>query len=107
MPNPSQVATTIQSWITEYEYQRALCKADKIFGDWLSRISMYDGDYWVSVDIDGKVFDLNLWEEDDGKSSYCTIHPTKVNDEGQLETVGTAFIRMLTMERQSSSLFDN
>ena len=88
-------------WITKYEYQKAFYEAEKIFGDRISRTSMYDEDYWVSVDIDGKVFDLNIWQENDNESAYCTIHPTKVNDKGQLETVGTAFIRMITLERHS------
>lgn len=86
-------------WITKYEYQSAFYEAEKIFGDWISRTSMYDEDYWVSIDIDGKIFDLNIWQENE--SAYCTVHPTKVNDKGQLETVGTAFIRMITLERHS------
>lgn len=90
-----------KNWITKDEHGRAFYEAEKIFGDWISRTAIYDEDYWVSVDIDGKVFDLNLWQENDGKSSYCTIHPTKVNDKGQLETVGTEHIRMITMERHS------
>jgi hypothetical protein len=90
-----------RNWITKDEYDRAFYEAEQIFGDWVSRIATYDEDYWVSVDIDGKVFDLNLWQKDDGKWSYCTIHPTKVNNKGQLETVGTEYIRMITMERHS------
>lgn len=88
-------------WITKDEYERAFYEAEKIFGDWISRTSMYDEDYWVSVDIDSKVFDLNLWQENDGESAYCTIHPTKVNNKGQLKTVGTEFMRMITIERHS------
>jgi|TARA_B110000902_G_C14155417_1_gene531207 hypothetical protein len=90
-----------RNWITKDEHDRAFYEAEQIFGDWVSRIATYDEDYWVSVDIDGKVFDLNLWQKDDGKWSYCTIHPTKVNNKGQLETVGTEYIRMITMERHS------
>lgn len=88
-----------KDWITKGEHTRAFYKAEKIFGYWLSRTAIYDEDYWVSIDIDGKVFDLNLWKENDGESFYCTIYPTKVNDKGQLETRGTEFIRMMTLER--------
>lgn len=90
-----------KNWITKDEHARAFYEAEEIFGDWISRIAMYDDDYWVSIDIDGKVFDLNLWQENGGESSYCALHPTKVNSKGQLVTIGTKHIRMITMERHN------
>ena len=86
-------------WITKDQYYRAFVEAEKIFGNYVASFS--EEDLWIEIFIDDEIYDLNIWEENDGKNIYCTIHPTMVNEKGKVETIGTEFIRMITLERHS------
>lgn len=84
----------MDNWITESEYKKAIEYAKDIFADW----PIDDGgmeDSWLSVTIGQKEFDLNVWFDSDAVSWTINIHPTKINDSGQIETVGSEFIRLM------------
>ena len=84
-------------WITKDQYHKAFYKAEKTFANFLKTNEV---DFWVGIEIDGEHYDLNLWQENDGENAYCTIHPTVLSDDGlKRQTIGTEYIRMITLER--------
>ena len=85
----------MQNWRTESEYKKAIESAKKIFADWPSDDSDMD-DSWVGVTIGQKEFDLNVWFDSKAVSWAINIKKIKINDLGQLETIGVEFIRLLT-----------
>jgi hypothetical protein len=65
------------------EYKLVVEKKPKVVVD-----ELFD-DYWNSVEVDGKVFDINLWHKEKGELR-ATIYPTKQNGE-HTETVTDKF----------------
>jgi hypothetical protein len=82
----------MKNWITESEYKEASKKANEILANWSSNDSNTSEDNWVSIKVGAKVFDLNIWTE--AKDWNISVHPTKINESGQLETIGTDFIKI-------------
>ena len=85
----------MQNWITESEYKKAIESAKKIFADWPSDDSDMD-DSWVGVTIGQKEFDINVCFDSNAVCWDIKIKKLKINDLGQLETIGVEFIRLLT-----------
>ena len=86
------------SWITKEELNSALKIAEPMFLEWLLNPER-EQDEWQEITIDGKVFDLNLWDSDDGLSSYCSIYQVTTNEKGYRETVTNRSRRLITLER--------
>ena len=85
----------MQNWITESEHKEAMQYAKEVFAEWPIDDSDME-DSWLGVTIGQKEFDLNVWFDSEAVSWTISIHPTKINDLGQLETIGVEFIRLLT-----------
>ena len=85
----------MQHWITESEHKKALEYAKEVFAEWPNDDSAMQ-DSWIGLTIGQKQFDFNIWFDSESVSWTINIHPTKINDLGQLETIGVEFIRLLT-----------
>ena len=83
------------NWITESEHKEAMQYAKEVFAEWPIDDSDME-DSWVGVTIGQREFDLNVWFDSEAVSWTINIHPTKINDSGQIETIGVEFIRLLT-----------
>ncbi len=92
----------MENWITEAEHAKALEKGEEIFASWLNSNSPHDVDDWLDIKIGNKIFDLNLWTENSGNDCYVNIHPTKINDSRQIETIGSEFIRLISLEQSGA-----
>ena len=86
------------SWITPEELKSALKIADPMFLQWLLN-SEREQDEWEEITIEGKVFDLNFWDSDDGLSSYCSIYQVTTGDKGYRWTVAKRRKRLITLDR--------
>tara|TARA_S200002703_G_scaffold158417_2_gene168720 strand:- start:2313 stop:2600 length:288 start_codon:yes stop_codon:yes gene_type:complete len=83
------------SWITESQINVAKQKAKEILKDfcWAT-----DGEQsWTEIEIDGKFFDIECYQEDEKDDVVCNVYPTyRTNCETWRETDGKNWIRLFT-----------
>tara|TARA_R100001015_G_C4490745_1_gene68390 strand:- start:152 stop:448 length:297 start_codon:yes stop_codon:yes gene_type:complete len=90
----------MNDWITKQELEEAKSIASKIYKDFCSDICLSGEQEWTEIEINGKFFDLDCFDDDMEKprtETYCNIHatyPTKVG--ACRETDGEKFIRLFT-----------
>lgn len=83
--------------LTDYEFGFLVAKSQEI----VKSFDNYDGDYWQDVTVVDVVhgrkdaeYDLNIWNDDEGKMS-CTAYAVTVSDNPyKVQTDGSTFTRL-------------
>lgn len=87
-----------KSWITKFQLTIAYEKAFEILNDFCRET---DGEQsWTEVEIDGKFFDIECYQEEEHDDVKCNIYPTYPTKDGKWRaTDGTKWVRLLTKEK--------
>lgn len=95
-----------KDWLTFKERIDASIMALDISADFMDNKASDGEEIWEEIWVNGKAFDLNIWEEDfnpDGKERTSPVHvslyPTIENEDGFRETSTDDFIRLHTIKR--------
>ena len=95
----------MNNWITNQELKRAKVMAGKIYKDFCNSYDYQEGEQtWTEIDINGKFFDIECFDDDMDKprtDTYCSIYPVYPTECGKYrETDGTNWIRLFTSKEQ-------
>ena len=95
-----------RDWLTFKERIDASIMALDISADFMDNKASEGEEIWEEIWVNGKAFDLNIWEEDfnpDAKERtspvHVSIYPTIENEDGFRETSANDFIRLHTIKR--------
>ena len=95
-----------KDWLTFKERIDASIMALDISADFMDNKASDGEEIWEEIWVNGKAFDLNIWEEDfnpDAKERtspvHVSIYPTIENEDGFRETSTDDFIRLQTITR--------
>ena len=95
-----------RDWLTFKERLDASIMALDISDEFMTNKFLNGEEIWEEIWVNGKAFDLNIWEEDfdpdvDERTSpvHVTIYPTIENEDGYRETSTVDFIRLHTIKR--------
>lgn len=95
-----------RDWLTFKERIDASIMALDISADFMDNKASEGEEIWEEIWVNGKAFDLNIWEEDfnpDTKERtspvHVSIYPTIENEDGFRETSTNDFIRLHTIKR--------
>ena len=95
-----------RDWLTFKERIDASILALDISADFMDNKASEGEEIWEEIWVNGKAFDLNIWEEDfnpDVKERtspvHVSIYPTIENEDGFRETSTNDFIRLHTIKR--------
>ena len=83
------------SWITKSQLEVAYAEGLKIL-NYFDRA--FDGEQsWTEIEIDGKFFDIECYQEEEQDDVVCNIYPTYPTNCGTWrETDGTKWVRLFT-----------
>jgi len=94
------------NWITTDERIDASIMALDISDEFMTNKFLNGEEIWEEIWVNGKAFDLNIWEEDfdpdvDERTSpvHVSVYPTIENENGYRETDTSEFLRLHTIKR--------
>ena len=95
------------NWLTSYEHLMASSASLTLAEDFMLNKQMHGEEIWEEIWIDGKAFDVNIWEEDfnpegDGRTSpvHASLYPTIEKDNGYIETDVNLCERLFTLDHK-------
>lgn len=95
-----------RDWLTFKERLDASIMALDISDEFMTNKFLNGEEIWQEIFVNGKAFDLNIWEEDfdpdvDERTSpvHVSLYPTIENEDGLRETSTVDFVRLHTIKR--------